>query len=156
MLAISIYEGHWKGWAMNWDFFGSWNGKERNECHLGPKKVEKNKFFNISLQKHTCARQRRYFKSCKEPRNRFQGIDSASLCSLADWYDKPNPTRFLAPIECSKIPAQNKYIFTCWYSHIYTHIQLWRYNLFLHPYSLAVEHSQLALFMIQLHTYFWI
>jgi hypothetical protein len=34
------------------------------------------------------------------PRNQF-----ASLCSLAVRYDNPIPTRFLAPIICSKIPA---------------------------------------------------
>ncbi len=37
--------------------------------------------------------------------NRFQGINSASLCSLAGRYDNPIPTRFLAPIDCLKIPA---------------------------------------------------
>jgi hypothetical protein len=42
-----------------------------------------------------------------EPRNRFQGMNSASLCSLAGRYDKPVPTRFLAPIDCWKIPAVN-------------------------------------------------
>jgi hypothetical protein len=36
------------------------------------------------------------------PRNRFH---SASLCSRAGWYDKPILTRFLAPIDCSKILA---------------------------------------------------
>jgi hypothetical protein len=40
-----------------------------------------------------------------EPRNRYHGIDSASLCSLAGRYDNPIPTRFLAPIDCLKIPA---------------------------------------------------
>ena len=30
---------------------------------------------------------------------------SASLCSLANRYDNPIPTRFLAPIDCLKIPA---------------------------------------------------
>jgi hypothetical protein len=34
----------------------------------------------------------------KEPKNRFQGINTASLCSLAGQYDNPIPTRFLAPI----------------------------------------------------------
>jgi hypothetical protein len=34
------------------------------------------------------------------PRN-----ESASLCSLAGRYDNSIPTRFLAPIECLKIPA---------------------------------------------------
>jgi hypothetical protein len=36
----------------------------------------------------------------------FQGINSASLCSLASRYDNPIPTWFLAPIDCFKIPAQ--------------------------------------------------
>jgi hypothetical protein len=39
------------------------------------------------------------------PRNRFQGMNSASL---AGRYDKPIPPRFLAPIDCLdrlKIPA---------------------------------------------------
>jgi hypothetical protein len=42
-----------------------------------------------------------------EPRNRFQGMNSASLCSLAGRYDNPIPTRFLASIDCLKIPALN-------------------------------------------------
>ncbi len=33
---------------------------------------------------------------------RSPGIDSASLRSLAGWCDNRIPTRFLAPIECSK------------------------------------------------------
>ncbi len=33
------------------------------------------------------------------------GIDSASLCSLEGRYDNPIFTRFLAPIDCSKMPA---------------------------------------------------
>jgi hypothetical protein len=37
---------------------------------------------------------------------RRSGIASASLRSLAGRYDNPIPTRFLAPIDCSKIPAQ--------------------------------------------------
>ncbi len=48
-----------------------------------------------------------FFKNFIEPRNRFQWANSASLCSLAGRrYDNPIPTRFLAPIDCSKIPAQ--------------------------------------------------
>ncbi len=39
--------------------------------------------------------------------NLFQGINYASLCSLAGQYDNPIPTRFLAPIDCLKIPAQS-------------------------------------------------
>jgi hypothetical protein len=39
------------------------------------------------------------------PRNRFQGMNSASLCSLAGRYDNPIPPRFLAPIDFLKIPA---------------------------------------------------
>ncbi len=45
------------------------------------------------------------FYTFMESRNRFQGIDYASLCSLAGRYDNPLPTRFIAHIECSKIPA---------------------------------------------------
>jgi hypothetical protein len=41
-----------------------------------------------------------------EPRNQFQGMNSTSLCSLAGRYDNPIPTRFLTPIDCLKIPAQ--------------------------------------------------
>ncbi len=39
------------------------------------------------------------------PRNWVQGMNSASLCSLAGRYDKPIPPRFLAPIDILKIPA---------------------------------------------------
>jgi hypothetical protein len=49
--------------------------------------------------------QRWYFSTSKEPRNQFQGINFASLCSLAGWYDNLIPTRFLAHIDRSKIPA---------------------------------------------------
>ncbi len=47
----------------------------------------------------------RYFKTFMGPRNRFQGMNSASLCSLAGRYDNPNPTRSLSPIGRLKIPA---------------------------------------------------
>jgi hypothetical protein len=46
-----------------------------------------------------------YFKTFMELRNRYQGMNSASLCSLAGRYDNPLPTRFLAPTDCLKIPA---------------------------------------------------
>ncbi len=46
-----------------------------------------------------------YFSTLMEHRNRVQGINSASLCSLAGRYDNTIPTRFLAPIDCLKIPA---------------------------------------------------
>jgi hypothetical protein len=39
------------------------------------------------------------------PRNRFQGMNSASICSLAGRYDNPIPPRFLAPIDFLKIPV---------------------------------------------------
>ncbi len=40
-----------------------------------------------------------------EPSNRFQGMNKASLCSLAGRYDNPIPPRFIAPKDSSKIPA---------------------------------------------------
>jgi hypothetical protein len=39
------------------------------------------------------------FYTIKEPRNQFQGIDSASLYSQAGLYDNPILTRFLAVIK---------------------------------------------------------
>jgi hypothetical protein len=45
------------------------------------------------------------FLKFMEPRNRFQEMNSAILCSLAGRYDNPIPTRFLVPIDCLKIPA---------------------------------------------------
>jgi hypothetical protein len=45
------------------------------------------------------------FLNFKEPKNRFQGNNSASLCSLAGRYYNPISTRFLAPTDCLKIPA---------------------------------------------------
>ncbi len=60
------------------------------------------------------------FLTFKEPKNRFQWTISARLytCSLASRYDNPIPVRFLAPIDCSKIPAlgprsYSKCICTC-------------------------------------------
>ncbi len=40
-----------------------------------------------------------------KPRNRFQGMNSASLCSLAGRCVKAIPPQFLAPIDSLKIPA---------------------------------------------------
>jgi len=37
--------------------------------------------------------------------NQFQGMNSASLCSLAGRYDNPIPPRYLAPIDTLKIQA---------------------------------------------------
>ncbi len=39
------------------------------------------------------------------PQNWFQGMNSASLCSLAGRYDNPVPPRFLAPIDFLKSPG---------------------------------------------------
>jgi hypothetical protein len=45
-------------------------------------------------------------KIFKEPRNQFQGIDSASVCSPAGRYDNPIPTWCPSPhIDFYKIPA---------------------------------------------------
>jgi hypothetical protein len=46
------------------------------------------------------------FFTFTEPKNRFQGINSGSLCSLAGLYDNPVPIRFPVPIDCLKIPSQ--------------------------------------------------
>jgi hypothetical protein len=44
-----------------------------------------------------------------EPRNRFQGMNSARLCCLAGRYDNTSPTRFLAPIDCLKVSSLGHY-----------------------------------------------
>jgi hypothetical protein len=46
------------------------------------------------------------FVNVKGALDRFQGIDSASLCNLSGRYDNPMSTVFLAPIYCYKIRAQ--------------------------------------------------
>ncbi len=38
------------------------------------------------------------------------GIDAANLCGLAGRCDNPIPTRFLAPMDCSTVPAQYMYM----------------------------------------------
>jgi hypothetical protein len=59
-----------------------------------------------------------------EPRNRFQGMNSASLCSLAGRYDNSIPLRFLAPIDslkkglCGRCFSEFidwRYSQSCWY-----------------------------------------
>ncbi len=46
-------------------------------------------------------------ENCSEPVFlNVYGMNTASLCGLAGRYDNPFPTRFLAPIDCLKIPAQ--------------------------------------------------
>jgi hypothetical protein len=42
-----------------------------------------------------------------EPRNRFQGMNSATLCSLAGRYDNPIPPWFLAPIDSLQFQLSN-------------------------------------------------
>ncbi len=49
-------------------------------------------------------------RTFKEPKNRFQGTNSPRLCSLAGRYDNPIPTRFLAPLDNLKIPAQVSFL----------------------------------------------
>ncbi len=46
------------------------------------------------------------FQTFQEPKNRFQGTNSTRLHSLVGQYDNPVPTRFLAPVDCIKIPTQ--------------------------------------------------
>ncbi len=69
--------------------FGNMKLRSKIRC-LGPRKFSPN------------------FKTFEEPKNRFQGPNSFRLCSLACRYDNLIPTRFLAPIDCLKIPTQMK------------------------------------------------
>ncbi len=65
------------------------------------------RFLNLKGAKETISRNQFQGINSKESilSNQFQGIYSASLCSLAGRYANPIPTRFLAPIDCLKIPA---------------------------------------------------
>jgi hypothetical protein len=67
-------------------------------------------FCEISLTMRSLKALEPEFKTFKEPWNRFQGINSASLYILASGYDNPIHTWFLAPIDCLKIPAQGSRI----------------------------------------------
>jgi hypothetical protein len=76
-------------------------------CLAGQYKGSRNRFLG-SKRLQTRA-QSPNFLTFKEPKNRCQWIDSASLCSLAGRYGNPTPTRFLAPVDLLRIPAQ-----ICW------------------------------------------
>ncbi len=77
----------------------------RHRALLEKKILGKSRYFLPPVE-CTC-KLRPYFYTFMEPRNRFQGMNSASLCSLAGRYDNPIPTRILAPIYGLKIPALN-------------------------------------------------
>jgi hypothetical protein len=49
--------------------------------------ISLNRMYKYDLSCTHSILQRRYFKTFEEPRNQFQGIDSASLSSLAGRYD---------------------------------------------------------------------
>jgi hypothetical protein len=92
-----------------------WQSEERGKSNKGNKMgggggEGQRQNYSI-LESATCSNLRRYFETFKGPRNQFQGIDSATLCSLAGHFDNPIRSRFLAPIDCSKIPALDKKIF---------------------------------------------
>ena len=63
--------------------------------------------FYAHFPPHICRFRARIFM---EPRNRFLGMNSASIRSLAGRYDSPIPTHFIAPINCFKIPALNQIV----------------------------------------------
>ncbi len=49
--------------------------------------------------------------------NRCQGTNSARMCSLAGRYENSIPSRFLAPIDCIKIPALEPALFLSGFQH---------------------------------------
>ncbi len=64
--------------------------------------------YTLGMPLRTIPWKRNQLKAGIFKRLRSPGIDSASLFSPAGRYCKPIPTWFLAPIDCSTIPAQNK------------------------------------------------
>ncbi len=92
-------------------------------CHLNPpsSKIHPANLIRLaySRYKHVCANTisvvnvqilSPYFLTFRETRNRFQGINSANLCTLAGRYDNPISTWFLDPIDRLKIPALKLWI----------------------------------------------
>ncbi len=85
-----------------------WTGNRRSLCRTGRGKK------GIKLRNPIPRRCQQEKRGQKDARDgifellRRPGINSCSLCSLAGRYDNPIPTRFLAPIDCAKIPAQKK------------------------------------------------
>jgi hypothetical protein len=91
-------------------------------CQLLPEMlVERRNIFHNSLLQIVKDQHREFLASLHPPIQvrdgifnllRSPGINSASLCSLAGRYDNPIPTRILlAPIDCSKIPAQGTFLY---------------------------------------------
>jgi hypothetical protein len=70
----------------------------------------KQNFISYQFVEYRCILMYTYYlymeETFKKPGNRSkQSIPPAFICSLKGRYDNPIPTLFLAPIDCSKIPA---------------------------------------------------
>jgi hypothetical protein len=90
------------------------------------------------------------FETNKEPKNRFQRINSTRLSCLAGRYDNPIPTRFLAPIDCLKIPSWE-------YIELYVHIKLIGTRFLLSSYwTPTPSHLQLSLLLTILSLIFFV
>jgi hypothetical protein len=59
--------------------------------------------------------QRRYFILLRSPDIDSKESISPAYVAREGWYENPLPTRFIDPIDCCKIPAQDFYMFfsTC-------------------------------------------
>ncbi len=109
-LTVIKFENYLTSAKSSFRAYANWTGSTRRcsqrklSCRTGYSITEK-LFLHLPACLFWLAKiLRRYFNIFKEAKNRFHGIDSGSLCSLrSDTY--PIPTRFLAPIDCSKIRA---------------------------------------------------
>ncbi len=87
-----------------------------------------NELATLFVHGTVCIVQSPYFETFLEPRNRFQGMNSASLCILAGRYDNPFPTRFLAPIDRARICGsckETRYRFSAWRAGTKPYLSYW-------------------------------
>jgi hypothetical protein len=102
--------------------------------------------WSFSTTKTTCPfKHEPVFLSFMEPRNRFQGMNSASLCSLVGRYNNPIPYWFLATIDCLQIPVADRASIS-WFPTAWLHRWSWDTELFIGLCSIAGWLTTIKLF----------
>ncbi len=93
VLFVPLFCPPWEKCGTMWKTTWRHNVDNMRQKDIKTFKEPRNWFQGIDSASLCCLR--RYFLTFKVPRNLFHGIESASLCSLAGRYDNPTPTRFL-------------------------------------------------------------
>jgi hypothetical protein len=98
----------WCGGGEGWRWVDSDNQQDYLR-YLGIPSIPTPKITKLLCRMVGYLNQSPYFWTFIEPRNRFQGMNSASLCSLAGRYDNPIPSRILAPMD--SLTSETTYMF---------------------------------------------